>query len=92
MKTVRDFRSFEEMQTVHQEEVNAFPMVFIFGRKTEEKLLEAVRKIGSRKEDCVSLMGCGDVMRKSDVPAWNALCRRHEAEMNRFMEKEFCLA
>lgn len=86
---VRIFSDYTEMQKAHQDDVDAFPLLFMFGRKTDEELKTELAKIGAKSlSECVSVMGCGDVMRKADLPKWEALCSRHEAERKRFSKSE----
>lgn len=86
---VREFSDYIEMQKAHQDDVDAFPMVFMFGQKTDEEIKTELAKIGARNlSECISVMGCGDVMRKADVPAWERLCSRHDEERKKFSESE----
>lgn len=84
---IRSFRSYQELLLAHQKDVEAFPMVFIFGRRADAELQAELAKIGaSSLAECVTVYGAGDVMRKVDLPKWTELCRRHEKERNVFAE------
>lgn len=86
---IRKFESYREMEKAHQKDINDFPMVFMFGRKTDEEIRKALAPIGAKSlDECVSVMGAGDVMKKSDVPNWINLCKHHEAERKLFAEDE----
>ena len=72
--------AYAEMKKKHQEEVNAFPMVFAFGK---EQFAEAMKKLGLKTKDTdkvCTIYGAGDIMRKSDVPAYREMTLRHRKE------------
>ena len=74
--------SYIEMKKRHQKEVNAFPMAFAF---TQEGLQEALAKLGlgpAETDKVCTIYGFGDIVRKSDVPAFEAMTRRHKDELN----------
>ena len=73
---------YQAMQERHQAEINASPMVFAFGQKQFE---EAMKKLGldpSETDKVCSLYGCGDIIRKTDLPAYLAMIERHRQEIN----------
>lgn len=72
---------YMEMQQRHQEEINAFPMVFAFGQKQFD---EAMKKLGLKPDETdkvCSIYGAGDILLKSDVPAYLDMSKRHRKEM-----------
>ena len=69
----------------HREELEAFPIIYAFD---EKRLEEGLKKLGAKKEECVSYLGIGDVMRKADVPAFEAMGERHHEELMRAMKDE----
>ena len=73
---------YNEMKARHQEEVNSFPMKFAFG---QEQLAAALAEWGLTANDMdkvTSIYGCGDILLKKDVAAWEAMCKRHKQEMD----------
>lgn len=73
--------AYVEMKQRHQEEVNAFPMVFAFG---DEQFKEAMKKLGlkpSDKNKVCTIYGAGDIIRKSDLPAYREMQKRHRNEL-----------
>lgn len=73
--------AYMEMKQRHQEEINAFPVVFAFGNQQFE---EAMKKLGlkpSETDKVCSIYGAGDIFRKSDVPAYLEIVKRHRKEM-----------
>lgn len=84
---MREFKSYEEMNRIHQEEYNALPIVYMFGRKTDEEIAEALKPIKANSiHECVSLFGAGDVMRQEDVPAILKCMRKHTEEKKLFQK------
>lgn len=85
---LREFASYTDLQVAHQKDVNEFPMIFMFGKKTDDEIKTELAKIGAKKlAECVHI-GAGAIMKKADVPVWAALCKRHEAEKKLFTETE----
>lgn len=73
--------AYMEMKQLHQEDINAFPMVFAFGDK---QFREAMQKLGldpSETDKVCSIYGAGDILLKSDVPAYLEMTKRHQKEM-----------
>lgn len=79
--TIRKFSSKAEIDKIHQEEVNNFPIVFAF---TENDLIEGGKKVWNIdlkevRPQIVSI-GAGGYILKSDVEAFKALLKQHDAE------------
>ena len=79
--------SYREIKKRHQAEVNAFPLGAAF---SDKQFAEMMKKFGlpndkSGYSQIVSL-GCGVFMRKSDIPAWKEMSRRHEQELKDMRE------
>lgn len=80
--------AYIEMKNRQQEEVNAFPMAFAFNQK---QLEEGMRKLGldpSETDKVCSLFGAGDFLRKTDVPAFAEMSRRHRSELKAAMDAD----
>ena len=76
-------RKYLDMQKRHQDELSNFPIVYAF---SNEQLEEALKKLGAKKEECVTVAGHGDVMRKSDVAAFYVMIKRHREELREAMK------
>ena len=93
MNEIREFTSYGEMKDAHQKDVNDFPMVFMFGKKSDEELKRILAKINATSlDECISVYGAGDVMNKADLPKWNELCKVHGEERKRFVENNLVQA
>lgn len=72
-------QAYLDLQKKHQEEFNNFPIAYAFNGK---QLEEALEKLGAKKEECVTYMGHGDIMKRTDVPAFKEMLKRHTKEMH----------
>lgn len=83
-------QAYLDLQKKQQDELTAFPIAYVFNDK---QLEEALEKLGATKAECVTYMGHGDIMKKSDAPAFTAMLKRHLAEMREaLMNEEFAVA
>lgn len=69
----------------HQKEVNDFPIAFAF---SEEQFEEALEKLGAKKEECVTIFGSGDIVRKTDAKRFTDMLKRHTKEIQEAMKDE----
>lgn len=89
MKELREFNTYREMEDAHQKDINDFPITYMFGHKSDEEIKEHLAKIGAKcLAECCSVFGCGDVVRKEDVPRLKELLNLHDAERKLFSESE----
>ena len=72
-------QAYLDLQKRQQQELTDFPIAYAF---SEQQLTEALEKLGATKEECVTYMGHGDVMKRTDVPAFKAMMRRHTKELH----------
>lgn len=86
---LRTFESYTDLEIAHQKDINEFPITYMFGHKTDEEIKEELAKIGATDlSECCSVFGCGDVLRKADVPKLKELFALHDAERKLFTESE----
>lgn len=78
-------QAYLDLQKKQKEELSAFPIAYAFNTK---QLEEALEKLGATKDECVTYMGHGDIMKKSDAPAFTALLERHLAELRVALKDE----
>jgi hypothetical protein len=71
--------AYLEMQTRHQEEMNAFPMFAAFNK---EQFEEGMKKLGLGPTNMNAIQSVGYAMfiRKKDSPAFREMCHRHYKE------------
>ena len=72
-------------ETTKKKELEDFPIAYAFN---EKQLEEALKKLGAKKEECVTLFNHGDVLKKTDVPAFKTMLKRHTKELQEAMKNE----
>lgn len=77
--------TYLEMVNRHQKEVNDFPIAFAFN---EEQLYKALAKLGAKIEECTSIFGNGDIIRKSDVKRFMDLLKSQHDDIQKAMKDE----
>lgn len=70
--------AYLELKGKHEKEMNEFPIAYAFDGK---QLEDALKKLGATKDECVTVFGHGDVMKKVDVPRFNAMLKRQDEEL-----------
>lgn len=79
--------TYMEMKRRHQNEINEFPIAFAFDN---EQLREALEKLNATLEECVTIHGIGDIIKKTDVPKYYEMGKRHHKELAEAMkDKDF---
>lgn len=71
-------QAYLDMMKRQQQELTDFPIAYAFN---EKQLEEALAKLGATKEECCTYLNMGDVMKKTDVPAFKAMLKRHTEEL-----------
>ena len=78
-------QEYLDLQNKHREELSNFPIAYAF---SDKQLEEALEKLGARREECVTLTGHGDIMKKRDVKKFYAMMKRHKDELTEAMKDE----
>lgn len=71
-------KAYLDLKKKQQEEISAFPIAYAFN---EKQLEEALEKLGATKEECVSIFGHGDVVKKTNAKAFIHMLERHVDEL-----------
>ena len=84
-------QEYLDLQEKHREELNAFPIAYAFN---DEQLKEALEKLGATKEECVTVFGHGDIVKKTDAKQFLAMLKRHTDEVKEKLktDSDFALA
>lgn len=84
-------QAYLDLQEKHRQELNDFPIAYAFN---EKQLEEALDKLGATKEECVTVYGHGDIMKRTDVKEFKDMLRRHTLETYDALkaDKEFAQA
>lgn len=78
-------QEYLDLQKKHQQELEDFPIAYAFDDK---QLEEALKKLGATKEECVTVFGHGDVVKRVDVPDLYAMLKRHVKETHEALKDE----
>lgn len=78
-------QEYLDLKKEHQKEFEEFPIAYAFNDK---QLEEALEKLGATKEECVSVFGHGDIVRREDAKALIALLDRQDKEMKAKLRKD----
>lgn len=83
-------QDYTRLRDKQMEELNNFPIAYAFD---EKQLQEALRKLNATKDECVTIFGHGDIVKKENAPKFIAMLERHTEEMKEAMkDKDFALA
>lgn len=78
-------QAYLKLQEKQRKDLEEFPIAYAFN---EEQLQQALEKLGAKKEECVTLWNCGDVMKRVDVPAFEEMMKRHREEIYELLKNE----
>lgn len=77
--------TYQQIKARHQADVNAFPMGCAFGNKQVAEMME---KFGLPNDKSgyaqIIGLGAGCYIKRTDIPAWKELCKRHDQELAEF--------
>ena len=71
-------KAYLELLDRQRKEISDFPIAYAFNDK---QLEEALVKLGAKKEECVSIFGHGDIMKKEDAKPFVDMLKRHTQEV-----------
>lgn len=74
-----------DLQEKHRQEINEFPIAYAFD---EKQLQEALLKLGATKDECVTIFGHGDIVKKENAGKFLDMLKRHTAEVKELMKDE----
>ena len=77
-----------ELKKKHQKEFEDFPIAYAFNDK---QLEEALEKLGATKEECVTVFGHGDIVKRTDAKTLVKMLENQTKELREKMktDKEF---
>lgn len=78
-------QEYLELKKKHQKEFDEFPIAYAFNDK---QLEEALEKLGATREECVSVFGHGDIVKRTDVKALLALLDHQDNEMKQRLKDD----
>ena len=78
-------QAYLDLQKKHQDELSNFPVAYAF---SEQQLTEALEKLGATREECVTVFGHGDIVKRTDAKAFIAMLERHTKEMKQRLKED----
>lgn len=78
-------QEYLELQKRHQKELEEFPIAYAFNDK---QLEEALEKLGATKEECVTVFGHGDIVRREDAKSLVKMLERHTKEVKQKLKDD----
>ena len=71
-------QGYLDLKKRHQKEFEEFPIAYAFNDK---QLQEALEKLGATKEECITVFGHGDIVKRTDAKALVKMLERHTKEL-----------
>lgn len=71
-------QEYLDLQKKHRKELEDFPIAYAFNDK---QLEEALEKLGATKDECVTVIGHGDIMKRENAKPFIALLKRQAQEV-----------
>ena len=71
-------QEYLDLKKKHEKEVSEFPIAYAFNDK---QLEEALAKLGATKEECVTVFGHGDIVKRKDAKRFIDMLERHTKEI-----------
>lgn len=78
-------KAYLELLEKQREEINNFPIAYAFDDK---QLEEALKKLGATKEECVTIFGHGDIVKKPDAKRFVGMLKRHTKEVQELITND----
>lgn len=78
-------QEYLDLKKKHQKEFESFPIAYAFN---EEQMKEALEKLGATKEECVTVFGHGDIVKRTDVKALLAMMKNHDEELKQKLKDD----
>lgn len=78
-------QEYLDLKKKHQKEFEDFPIAYAFNG---QQMKEALEKLGATKEECVTVFGHGDIVKRINAKALIALMRRHDEEMKQKLKDD----
>lgn len=82
--------TYRELKDRHQQEVDSFPLGFAFGNQQFEEMMKKWGLDAKKDSDLkqIAHIFSGAYIRKTDIPAWKEMNRRHREEMDAAIEAD----
>lgn len=78
-------QEYLDLKKKHEKEFAEFPIAYAFN---DEQLKEALEKLGATKEECVTVFGHGDIVKRTDAKALVEMLERHTNEIKQKLKED----
>lgn len=78
-------QEYLDLKKKHEKEFSKFPIAYAFNGK---QLDEALAKLGATKEECVTVFGHGDIVKRTDAKALIKMLERHTEEIKQKLKDD----
>ena len=78
-------QEYLDMKKKHEKELSEFPIAYAFN---EKQLEEALEKLGATKDECVTVFGHGDIVKRENAKPLIAMMERHVDELKRKLRED----
>jgi hypothetical protein len=78
-------QEYLDLKKEHQEELERFPIAYAFN---EKQLEEALEKLGAKREECVTVFGHGDIVKREDAKRLIKMLERHTKELHEKLKND----
>ena len=78
-------QEYLDMKKKHEKELSDFPIAYAFN---EKQLEEALEKLGATKEECVTVFGHGDIVKRENAKPLISMMERHVDELKRKLRED----
>lgn len=78
-------QEYLDIKKKHEQEFAEFPIAYAFNDK---QLEEALAKLGATKEECVTVFGHGDIVKRTDAKALVNMLERHTNEIKQKLKED----
>lgn len=78
-------QEYLDLKSKHEKELNEFPIAYAFN---DEQLARALEKLGATKEECVTVFGHGDIVRREDAKTFVKMLERHTQEVKQKLAED----
>ena len=85
---IRIFESYSALKKAHQEDISNFPILWLFGKKSDAEITEEISKIGAKSVDELINIGDGGYVHKNKKEDFVAMIKNHAEERKKFSSNQ----
>ena len=78
-------QEYLDLKSKHEKELSEFPIAYAFN---DEQLARALEKLGATKEECVTVFGHGDIVKRENAKPLIDMLERHTQEIKQKLAED----